>query len=87
MLETNWNLLKDALQSKGIQIIQIFINLIFDKIVEKIKYWKEIKILNDREKFEKEIEDLLEESFKEYDEYSKKYLKENEIISGCKKLW
>lgn len=77
MLVSNWNLLKDALQSKGIQIIQIFMNLIFKKLSEKIKNCKEIKTNDEREKFEEEIEKLLEESYKEYDEYSKKYLELN----------
>ena len=77
MLEINWNLLKDALLSKGIQIIQIFMNLIFYKISEKIKNCKEIKTNVDREKFEEDIEKILEESYKEYEEYSKKYLEDN----------
>ena len=34
MLVIDWKLLKDALQSKGIQIIQIFMNMIFPKLVE-----------------------------------------------------
>ena len=37
MLEKDWNYLNDALKSKGIQIIQIFINLIFDRLSEKLK--------------------------------------------------
>ena len=73
MLVTDWNFLKDTLQSKGIQIIQIFMNMIFDKICEKLKACKEIKTNEEREKFEDEIEKLLEESYKEYEDYSKKY--------------
>ena len=78
MLEIDWDLLKDALQSKGIQIIQIFMNMIFDKICEKLKNCKEIKNYEDLVKFEEEIEKLLEESYKEYNEYSKKYLEINQ---------
>ena len=78
MIETDWNLLKDALQSKGIQIIQIFMNLIFDKLSDKIKNCKEIKSAEEREKFEEEIEKLLEESFKGYEAYAKKYNEINE---------
>jgi len=59
MLETDWNLLKDALQSKGIQIIQIFMNLIFDKLSVKIKNCKEIKTSEEREKFEDEIKKIV----------------------------
>ena len=78
MLETNWNLLKDALQSKGIQIIQIFMNLIFDRLSEKLKNCKEIKTIQDREKFEDEIDKLLEGAYKEYDAYAKIYNENNE---------
>ena len=78
MLETDWNLLKNALQLKGIQIIQIYMNLIFDRLSQKIKNCKEIKTNEEREKFEDEIEILLEESFKEYEAYSKIYRMNNE---------
>ena len=74
MIEINWNLLKDALQSKSIQIIQIFMNLIFNKLSEKLKNCKEIKTSQEREQFEDEIEKLLEEVIKEYEAYSKKYI-------------
>jgi hypothetical protein len=78
MLEMDWNLLKNALQSKGIQIIQIYMNLIFDKLSSKLKNCKEIKTTEEREKFEDEIEKFLEESYKEYDAYSKIYNENNE---------
>ena len=71
MIVYNWNLLKEDLQSKGIQIIQIFINLIFKKLLEKIKNCKEMKTYEEREQFEGEIDKLLEESYKEYESYSK----------------
>ena len=77
MIVSNWNLLKDALQSKGIQIIQIFMNLIFKKLSEKIKNCKELKTNEERDQFEGEIDQLLEESYKEYEEYSKVYLELN----------
>ena len=78
MIEKDWNFLKDALQSKGIQIIQIFINLIFDKLVEKLKNCKLIKTTEDRDKFEAEIEQVLEGAYKEYENYSKIYKENNE---------
>ena len=78
MLEINWDLLKNALISKGVEIIQIFMNMIFYKISEKIKNCKEIKTNEKREEFEEDIEKILEESYKEYEEFSKKYLVENQ---------
>ena len=77
MLVEDWNFIKDALQSKGIQIIQIFLNMIFPKICEKLKNCKEMKTIEERGKFEDDIEQLLEISYKEYDRYSKEYLKIN----------
>ena len=85
MLVTDWNYLNDALKSKGIQVIQIFMNLIFSKISEKIKNCKLFKTSNERDKFEEEIEKLLEELYKEYNEYSKKYLKYNQELSHLDK--
>ena len=67
MIEEDWNFLKAALKSKGIQNIQIFLNLIFEKLSEKIKNCKEIKTVEEHEKFENEIEELLEQSYNEYD--------------------
>ena len=78
MLVIDWNLLKEALYSKGIQIIQIFMNMIFDKICEKLISCKEMKTNEEREKFEEEIDKLLEESYKDYEKYSKKYLTINQ---------
>ena len=77
MIEVDWDLLKDALISKGVQTIQVFMNMIFYKISEKIKNCKLIKTNEDRIKFEEEIEQILEESYKNYEEYSKKYLEKN----------
>ena len=76
MLEKDWNFIKDYLQAKG-QIIQIFMNLIFNKLSEKIKNCEEIKTLDKQYKFEKIIEFLLKESFDEYENYSKEYKKYN----------
>ena len=78
MLVKNWNLLKESLYSKNIYIIQIFMNLIFNKLTEKLKNCKEMKTIEERDKFEEDIEKLLEESYKEYKEYSKTYLKINQ---------
>jgi len=80
MLVKDWNFLKNALQSKGVQIIQIFMNLIFDKFSEKLKNCKELKSIEERDKFEEEIEKLLEESYKEYENYSKIYEENNEKL-------
>ena len=78
MIENNWKILEKALQAKGIQIIQIFINLIFDRLCQKLKNYKEIKTINDRDKYEGDIEKLLEGCYKEYEDYSMDYNEINE---------
>ena len=60
MIVNDWKLLRDALQSKGIQIIQIFMNMIFTNLSQKLKNCKEIKTTKEREEFEADIEKLLE---------------------------
>ena len=50
MLEIDWDILKDSLQSKGIKIIQIFINMIFEKLIKYLPNIKEIKNLENLEK-------------------------------------
>ena len=77
IIKNNWELLKDALFNKGITIIQIFLNLIFDKISNLLRKCQEITSLEERNKFENLIEKVLEESYKEYEEYSKLYLQIN----------
>ena len=77
ILKTNWELLKEALFSKGITIIQIFLNLIFEKISNLLKNCKEINNNEQRNIFEDSIEKMLEENYKEYEKYSKIYLELN----------
>ena len=77
MLLIDWNILTDELKTKGI-IIQIFMNLIFFKLTEKLKNCKSINSTEKRDIFEEEIEHLLEISYKEYEAYYKKYMEFNE---------
>ena len=77
MIETDWNILKDCLQTKGVQNIQVFMNMIFKKLCELLCNCKDIKTSDSREKFELEIEKMLEEEYKNYEEYQKKYLEIN----------
>ena len=77
MIETDWNILKDCLQTKGVQNIQIFMNMIFEKLCNLLNNCKNMKTSEEREKFELEIEKMLEEEYEKYDEYQKKYLEIN----------
>ena len=69
--------MKESLNQKNINSIQIFINLIFKKLSKLIKEYKCCKIDDDRLKFEKQVEDLIEECIKEYPIYYSKYIEEN----------
>ena len=80
MIEMDWKLLSEALLAKGIQRIQIFMNLIFDEFSKKLKECKKFKDLQEREKFEDEIEKFLEESYKKYEAYYPIYTKNNEEL-------
>ena len=77
IIEIDWNLLKESLQRKNVWSIQIFMNLIFKKLSKLIKECKLCKIDDDRLKFEKQVEDLIEECIIEYPKYSAKYYEEN----------
>ena len=77
IIEIDWSLLKESLQQKSINSIQIFMNLIFKKLSKLIKECRCCKIDDDRLKFEKQVEDLIEECIKEYPIYSTKYSDEN----------
>ena len=77
MIETDWNILKDCLQTKGVQNIQVFMNMIFKKLCNLLNNCKNMKTSEEREKFELEVEKMLEEEYKKYDEYQKKYLEIN----------
>ena len=77
MLEIDWDILEDLLKSKGVAAVQIFMNMIFDKLIRKLKNYKETKNLEDLKKYELEIETLLEESYKDYAEYYEKYKEKN----------
>ena len=80
MLLTDWNLLKQALFEKGITIIQIFLNLIFDKFSELLKNCGEMKNDEQRNTFEEKVEELLNKCYQEYQKYSENYLKINQKL-------
>ena len=85
ILKLNWKLLEEALFEENISVIQIFLNLIFDNISELLKNCGEMKNNEQRIKFEENFEQIIKESYKKYQNYSKYYLKENERILGLKK--
>ena len=79
IIKSDWNLLKESLQKNNIGSIQIFMNMIFRKLSNLIKDCKILKNLKQRESFEKEVENLVEECIKNYPDFSIKYNDENKI--------
>ena len=77
MIMTNWDILKENLEIKYGIVIQIFMNLIFDKLTEKLKSCKLIKTNVERDNFENEIETIVREVIDTYPENSKKYIERN----------
>ena len=85
IIKINWELLQDALFNKGITIIEIFLNLIFDKLSTLLKKCPEITTEKERTNFENSIDKMLEESYKEYEKYSKIYLELNTKLHNANK--
>ena len=77
IIQTDWNLLKESLQQKNIGSIQIFMNMIFKKLSMKIKNCAYLLKSEDRDKFEDEVEKLIEECIKEYPKYFITYNEKN----------
>ena len=79
IIESDWNLLEEALHHNNIGSIQIFMNMISKKLSLLIKECKYLKTNIEREQFEENVEKLILQSIKDYPSYSLKYLKENII--------
>ena len=87
IIEINWNLLKEALNQKNIDSIQIFINMIFKDLSKAIKFYKISKEQNDLESFEKKVENLISNIINVYPNYRKVYNENIEIdIKNLKTL-
>ena len=79
IMKKDWELLKEALEIKNITFIQIFLNLIFKRLSGLIKKCNLMNKQNDRDEFEKNVENLVLKCIEEYPDYEKKYLEINQI--------
>ena len=77
IIQTDWNLLKESLQKQNISSIQIFMNMIFKKLSQKVKNCIYLTKSEDRDNFENGVEKLIAECIKEYPNYRAKYEEEN----------
>ena len=78
IIETDWDKLKESLQKININSIQAFMNMIFKKLSKLIKECKCMKTNDERENFEKQVDDLITECIKGYPTYFTKYNSENQ---------
>jgi len=77
IIEKDWDFMKELLQQKGIQSIQIFMNLIFMRVSNLIMNCFSCRNENDRNIFEEKVESIVNQCLKEYNNYSLKYMEEN----------
>ena len=77
IIEKDWEIIIEILKQRGIQSIQIFMNLIFKRLSELIKYCDYFTESNERDNFEEQIEKVINDSLLEYNNYSIKYIEEN----------
>ena len=77
IIEKNWNLLKEALNEKSINSIEIFMNLIFKKLSKAFNKCKSLKTLEERNAFEEKVENIIAKSIVKYKDYKEIYLNDN----------
>ena len=87
IIEINWNLLKEALNQKNIDSIQIFINMIFKDLIREIQSYKISKDQKYLELIEKKVKNIISKCSKNYPKYCKKYFENQDIdINDLKTL-
>ena len=87
VIKKNWTLLGDSLKEKGIENIQCFLNMIFDKIIEKIKNLQKVDTLEKLENFEDDINQYINSIItnkEKIDELNKGYQSINSDILNLK---
>ena len=84
MINENWNILKKELIEQNVSEIQIFFNLIFPKLSEKINNTGNFNTPELRINFENSINSLVEEVINNYANLSEKYKQFNKSILGHK---
>ena len=81
MITENWNELKNELINRNIREIQIFFNIIFPKLSQKLKNAENFNTNQKRIEFERSINALVEETINNYQNTSNTYKEFNNKIS------
>jgi hypothetical protein len=77
IIQSNWNLLEDALKEINVSSIQAFLNIIFKDLSELISNCKILENESELIDFEEKVEEVVESTIKKYPEYYEKYKKKN----------
>ena len=75
ILNTSWNLLVRAIKEENIDNAQIFINMLFNDLFKLIINSEGMNTIEQREKFEDNINNIVNEAINNYKTNSQKYLK------------
>ena len=82
MIEINWNLLKNTISNKGFEKIQIFLNIISQKLFDLIENSKNFEDKNNRKTFEDELNKIIEDTIQNKNKLINKYIAlNNELFS------
>ncbi len=79
-LKECWNLLKYELGKKGINQIQIYLNMIYPKLKELITNTSDMATIEKRKSFETQFNNYIENSLQNYNSYYENYIKLNYSI-------
>jgi hypothetical protein len=82
IIQSNWNILEEALNEINISSIQAFMNLILKDISELISNCKIIEDKNELIQFEKNIEQIIFINFNKYLGYEEKYSRMNKELNS-----
>ena len=83
IIKKNWILLGNSLKEKGIENVQVFLNMIFDTIIEKIKKLEKVDTLEKMTAFENEVNSYINEIItkkEKIEELNKEYEKINDDL-------
>ena len=78
ILEKDWDIIRETLQQKGINSIQIFMNLIFGRVSDLISNCVFCSNVEDRNMLERNVEEVIRQGMLEYKDFSAKYNIENQ---------
>ena len=80
IIKIDWDSLKESLQQQSVNI-QIFMNIIFKDLSILLKKYEITNKEKDRGHFEDQVVSLIAQTIRKYQEYSKKYIDENQRLS------